>query len=79
MDTPRTRSPPHQRVASQVGWIGVHPPLSKYYSPYATKNKPRRWPAVLAILLALVVGVSTIVGVVRIGDAGSEAVWGRTD
>ncbi len=65
MDTPRTRSPPHQRVASQFGWIGVHPPLSKYYSPYATKNKPRRWPAILAVLLALLVGVG--VGIAATG------------
>ena len=33
--------------------------------------------AVIVAVLALVVGVSSIVGVVRIGDAGAEAVWGR--
>ena len=32
---------------------------------------------VIVAVLALAVGVSSIVGVVRIGDAGAEAVWGR--
>ncbi|MDT5018069.1 MAG: hypothetical protein QOD39_4229, partial [Mycobacterium sp.] len=40
-------------------------------------DKPRTVAAVIVAVLALVVGVSSIVGVVRIGDAGAEAVWGR--
>jgi predicted membrane protein DUF2231 len=40
-------------------------------------DKPRTAAAVIVAVLALAVGVSSIVGVVRIGDAGAEAVWGR--
>ena len=40
-------------------------------------DKPRTVATVIVAVLALVVGVSSIVGVVRIGDAGAEAVWGR--
>jgi len=41
-------------------------------------DRPRKAAAIVVAVLALVVGVSSIVGVVRIGDAGTEAVWGRT-
>jgi hypothetical protein len=40
-------------------------------------DKPRTIAAVVVAVVAIVVGVSSIVGVVRIGDAGAEAVWGR--
>jgi hypothetical protein len=40
-------------------------------------GKPRTAATVIVAVLALAVGVSSIVGVVRIGDAGAEAVWGR--
>ena len=40
-------------------------------------SAPRTAMAIVVAILALVVGVSSIVGVVRIGDAGAEAVWGR--
>ncbi|OBF34105.1 hypothetical protein A5724_18035 [Mycobacterium sp. ACS1612] len=40
-------------------------------------DKPRTVLTVIVAVLALAVGVSSIVGVVRIGDAGAEAVWGR--
>jgi hypothetical protein len=40
-------------------------------------DKPRAAVTVFVAVLALAVGVSSIVGVVRIGDAGAEAVWGR--
>lgn len=40
-------------------------------------DKPRKAAAATVAVLAIVVGVSSIVGVVRIGDAGAEAVWGR--
>jgi uncharacterized membrane protein len=39
--------------------------------------EPKRALAVAVTVLALVVGVSTIVGVVRIGDSGAQAVWGE--
>jgi hypothetical protein len=37
---------------------------------------PKRILAVIVAVAAVVVGVSSIVAVVRIGDAGSHAVWG---
>jgi uncharacterized membrane protein len=40
-------------------------------------DKRRTVATVVVAIVAVVVGVSSIVGVVRIGDAGSEAVWGR--
>ena len=40
-------------------------------------DKPRTAAAVIVAILALAVGVSSIVGVVRIGDAGARAVWGQ--
>jgi penicillin-binding protein 2 len=39
--------------------------VSRYYSPYASKDKPRRWLAVIAVLFALLVGVG--VGVAASG------------
>jgi hypothetical protein len=40
-------------------------------------DKPRKATAAIVAVLAIAVGVSSIVGVVRIGDAGAQAVWGR--
>jgi hypothetical protein len=40
-------------------------------------DKRRSVATVIVAIVALAVGVSSIVGVVRIGDAGAEAVWGR--
>lgn len=40
-------------------------------------DKRRTVATVVVAIIALAVGVSSIVGVVRIGDAGAEAVWGR--
>ena len=42
-------------------------------------TEPKRALAVVAAVLAVVVGVSSIVGVVRIGDAGAQAVWGERE
>jgi apolipoprotein N-acyltransferase len=39
-------------------------------------DKPRTIVAVVLAIVALGVGVSSIVGVVRIGDSGAHAVWG---
>jgi uncharacterized membrane protein len=40
-------------------------------------DRPRTVATVVVAIVAVVVGLSSIVGVVRIGDAGSHAVWGR--
>jgi asparagine N-glycosylation enzyme membrane subunit Stt3 len=40
-------------------------------------DKRRPVATIVVAIVALAVGVSSIVGVVRIGDAGAEAVWGR--
>jgi len=40
-------------------------------------DKRRTAATVILAIVALAVGVSSIVTVVRIGDAGAEAVWGR--
>jgi formate-dependent nitrite reductase membrane component NrfD len=39
-------------------------------------DQPRRAATVVVAVAALVVGVSSIVTVIRIGDAGAQAVWG---
>jgi hypothetical protein len=41
-------------------------------------DKSRTVAAVVVAVVALAVGVSSIVGVVRIGDSGAHAVWGPT-
>ncbi|HET7667886.1 MAG TPA: DUF2231 domain-containing protein [Mycobacterium sp.] len=40
-------------------------------------DRPSTTAALIVAILALVVGVSSVIAVVRIGDAGAEAVWGR--
>ena len=42
-------------------------------------TEPKRALAVVAAVLAVVVGVSSIAGVVRIGDAGAQSVWGERE
>jgi ABC-type branched-subunit amino acid transport system permease subunit len=42
-------------------------------------QEPKRVLAGVAAVLALAVGVSSIVGVVLIGDAGAQAVWGERE
>lgn len=39
-------------------------------------DKPRKAAAIVVAIAALVVGVSSIVTVVRVGHSGAEAVWG---
>jgi apolipoprotein N-acyltransferase len=41
-------------------------------------DKPRKIATIVVAIIAVMVGVWSIVGVVRIGDAGTEAVWGST-
>jgi hypothetical protein len=52
-----------------------HPPILEAHAE-SRSAEPKRVLAAVAAVLAVVVGVSTIVGVVRIGDAGAQAVWG---
>jgi hypothetical protein len=40
-------------------------------------EKPRRVLPVIVAILALAVGVSTIIAVYRVGDAGARSVWGE--
>lgn len=42
-------------------------------------ERPKRMLAAGVAVLALVVGVSATVGMVRIGDAGAQAVWGERE
>jgi uncharacterized membrane protein len=39
-------------------------------------EEPKRVLAVAVAVLAIVVGASSVVGIVRIGDSGAQAVWG---
>ncbi len=41
--------------------------------------EPKRLLTVIAAVLAIVVGLTSTVGVVLIGDAGARAVWGQKD
>ena len=45
------------RPCGQPIWLDrSSPTVSRYHSPYATSKRPRRWPIILAVLLALGVG-----------------------
>lgn len=61
-----------------VGLLIVAIALAVLHWLEGRSDKPRTVTAVIVVVLALAVGVSSIVGVVRIGDAGAEAVWGRS-
>ena len=41
--------------------------------------EPKKVLSAVAAVLAVVIGVSSIVGVVRIGDSGAQAVWGTRE
>ena len=60
-----------------IGLLLVAIALAVLHWLTAKSDKPRPAMVVIVAVLAVVVGVSSIVGVVRIGDAGAEAVWGR--
>ena len=60
-----------------VGLLVVAIALAVLHWLEGRSDKRRTVATVVVAILALVVGVSSIVGVVRIGDAGAEAVWGR--
>ncbi len=60
-----------------VGLLVVALALAFLHVLETRTGRPRRAAAIVVAILALVVGISATVGVVRIGDAGAEAVWGR--
>jgi hypothetical protein len=60
-----------------IGLLVVAIALAVLHWLESKSDKPRTAAAVVVAIVALAVGVSSIVGVVRIGDAGAEAVWGR--
>ena len=60
-----------------VGLLVVAIALAVLHWLAGRSDKSRTVAAIIVAILALAVGVSSIVGVVRIGDTGAEAVWGR--
>jgi hypothetical protein len=59
-----------------VGLVVVAIALAVIHWLEGRSDKRRTAATVVVAIAALVVGVSSIVGVVRIGDAGAHAVWG---
>jgi uncharacterized membrane protein len=59
-----------------VGLLVVAIALAVVHWLEGRSDRRRPVAAVVVAIVALVVGVSSIVGVVRIGDAGAHAVWG---
>ena len=59
-----------------VGLLVVAIALAVLHWLEGRSERRRTTAAVVVAIVALVVGVSSIVGVVRIGDAGAHAVWG---
>jgi ABC-type branched-subunit amino acid transport system permease subunit len=64
-------------IAYSVGLLVVAIALAVLHWLENRSDKPRTVATVMVAIVALAVGVSSIVAVVRIGDAGTEAVWGR--
>lgn len=62
-----------------IGLLVVALALAVLHWLTSRSDNPRTAATVFVTVLALAVGVSSIVGVVRIGDAGAQAVWGRQD
>jgi hypothetical protein len=60
-----------------VGLLLVAIALAVMHWLEGRSDKRRTVATVIVAIVALAVGISSIVGVVRIGDAGAEAVWGR--
>lgn len=63
-------------IAFSAGLLVVAIALAVLHWLEGRSDKPRTVAAVIVAVLALAVGVSSIVGVVRIGDSGAHAVWG---
>jgi membrane-associated PAP2 superfamily phosphatase len=60
-----------------IGLLLVAIALAVMHWLEARSDKRRAIATAVIAVVALAVGISSIVGVVRIGDAGAEAVWGR--
>jgi hypothetical protein len=60
-----------------IGLLIVAIALAVLHRLEGRSDKRRTIATVVVAIVALAVGISSIVGVVRIGDAGAEAVWGR--
>jgi len=60
-----------------IGLLVVAVALAVLHRLEERSDKRRTVATVVVAIVAMVVGISSIVGVVRIGDAGAEAVWGR--
>jgi hypothetical protein len=60
-----------------IGLLVVAVALAVLHWLEGRSDKRRTVATVIVAIVAVAVGVSSIVGVVRIGDAGAEAVWGR--
>ena len=65
-------------IAFSIALLVVAIALAVLHWLESRSDKSRTVAAAIVAVLALVVGVSSIVCVVRIGDAGAEAVWGRS-
>jgi hypothetical protein len=59
-----------------IGLLAVAIAQAAQHWQESRSEAPRRVLAVVVAVLAVVVGVSSIVAVVRIGDSGAHAVWG---
>jgi len=64
-------------ILYSTGLLVVAIALAVMHRLESRSDRRRTVATVVVAIVALVVGVSSIVGVVRIGDAGAEAVWGR--
>lgn len=64
-------------IAFSIGLLVVAIALAVLHRLESRSDKPRKVAAAAVAVLAIVVGGWATVGVVLIGDAGSEAVWGR--
>jgi hypothetical protein len=85
-DRERSPSPILQEHAERGGWmiyfsaalLVVAIALAVLHWLEGRSDKPRTIATVVVAVVALAVGMSSIVAVVRIGDSGAHAVWGPT-
>jgi hypothetical protein len=66
-------------IAFSIGLLLAAIALAVLHWLETRSDAPRRVAAAIVAVLTLVVGVSAIVGVYRIGDAGARAVWDRSE
>jgi hypothetical protein len=65
-------------IAFALGLLVVAIALAILHRLESRSDKPRKGLAIAVAILAIIVGVWATVGVVLIGDAGAQAVWGRS-